>query len=298
MEDNFLEETGFGVIYTRVSTEMQLDGMGLEAQSKDCTKWCHRNEAKIKGVFSDQGKSGGYHESSKKNKHLINGLTLEQLNQLSPKEREDEIKISEIKGIEHRDQLKCALRTCKPGDMFVTYALTRLARNVEMAVSLIRYLKEKKVIIIFVKDGLDSRQASFKMTSTLLSMMAEMERDSMIDRVKSSMTLKRELGEFVGNIPFGYMLENGKQSDLIENPAEQEIIKLIKTLRDTKDTLGNPASFTSIAEELNKRELKTKNGKKWTHVQVMRIVKDKHIPQRTKGSYKAKLKSNNLEQDD
>jgi site-specific DNA recombinase len=289
MDDN-VEETGSAIIYTRVSTEMQLDGMGIEAQTKECEKYCMRNELNVKGIYSDQAKSGGFHQS-KPNKNMINGLTMEQFNLLSEREKKDELRIAEIKGIEHRDQLKNALRTCKTGDVFVSFALSRLARNVEMGFDLLKYLREKKVIIVIVKDGLDSRfKQTFKPTYTMFSIMAEMERDSMIDRVKSSMTLKKELGEFVGNIPYGYMLANGKQSDLVPNPEEQENIKLMKELRNKTDPLGKKMSYSAIAEELNNRQIKTKNGKKWSHTQVIRIVNDKFVPKNTKGSYKAKMK--------
>jgi 5'-3' exonuclease len=118
-------------------------------------------------------------------------------------------------------------------------------------------------------------------------MFSELEADLIKDRVKSGMDLKRERGELVGQPPYGWMLSDGKQSDLIPNPKEQEVIKIMKHLRNQKDKTGQPISFCKIAKELNKREFKTKLGKAWTHVQVQRVLQGKCDPKVTKGCKKS-----------
>jgi len=283
-----IEESGFAVIYARVSLEAQVEKMGLDVQAKECERWCFRNELKIRGTYSDEGKSGKYVQSKYKNYNLINGLTREEFEQLSEKEQREEMNLSKIEGIDHRLKLKEALKTCKTGDVFVCYAMTRIARNLEIGLQILNYLKDKKVFVVLVKDGLDSRQKTFKMAFSMLSMVAEMEHGMITDRVKSAMEYKKDIGEFVGAIPYGWRLEDGKQSDLVPDEKEQEVISLIKELRNNKDKSGHNWGYLKIAKELNRRGHKTKKGAEWGPSQVARIVKEKNVPVRTNGSKKVK----------
>ena len=68
----------------------------------------------------------------------------------------------------------------------------------------------------------------------------------------------------------------------------------MKELREVKDSEGKQMKFSHIAKELNKRGIKTKEGKEWTHVQVMRILQGKCIPKTTKG---CKQKQGNQKQE-
>lgn len=45
-------------IYTRVSTNMQVDGYSLDAQRERLLKEAKHREMKVVGEFSDEGKSG------------------------------------------------------------------------------------------------------------------------------------------------------------------------------------------------------------------------------------------------
>ena len=45
-------------VYTRVSTEMQIDGFSLDGQISEIEDFCSRNNILIVGRYSDKGKSG------------------------------------------------------------------------------------------------------------------------------------------------------------------------------------------------------------------------------------------------
>ena len=45
-------------IYTRVSTEMQVDGFSLSAQKEDIIRYANAMGYQIVGEFCDEGKSG------------------------------------------------------------------------------------------------------------------------------------------------------------------------------------------------------------------------------------------------
>lgn len=296
MEDT--EESGFGVIYCRVSTVIQRDeGLSIDFQTKESERWAQRNEIKIRGIYKDEAKTGTkttdkpiYYIDSKMN-------PLDPLNYKKGEddpEYKDEVKLSKIEGISHRQEFKIALKTCKEGDIFICYSLSRLARSLEISLKVYNYLKDKKVFFYVVKDGIDSRNRQSKMQFQMMGIFSEWEGDIIKDRVKSGMELKKERGEVIGKPCYGWMLADGKQSDLIPNPKEQEIIKIIKQLRETKDSNGNPMKFSHIAKELNKKGLKTKENKDWTHVQVIRILEGKCVPKSTKGC-KNKKETHNVD---
>jgi DNA invertase Pin-like site-specific DNA recombinase len=297
MED--IQESGNAIIYARVSLEAQVEKTGLEVQINDCKKWAYRNELQVKGIYSDEGKSGKYVQSKYKNYNLINGMTRDEFEKLPEKEQREEMNLSKIEGIDHRNKLKEALKACKEGDVFLCFSMTRIARNLEIGLQVLNYLKEKRVFVVLVKDNLDSRQKTFKMQYSMLTIVAEMEHGMITDRVKSAMEYKKESQEFVGAIPFGWRLSDGKQSDLVPDEKEQEIIKLVKEMRKNKNQRGECWGYLKIAKELNKLGHKTKKGAEWGPSQVARIVNDKSVPQRTQGSKKAKenkLKERELEE--
>jgi DNA invertase Pin-like site-specific DNA recombinase len=285
MEDT--TESGYAVIYCRVSTSIQRDeGLSIEFQTKECERWAQRNELKIRGIYIDEAKTGTKTEDKQLyyNDPKLNPLNPENYNKgVNDLDYKDELKLSKIEGISHRPEFKTALKICKEGDIFICYSLTRLARNLDISLKVYSYLKEKKVFLYSVKDTLDSRNRQSKLHFQMLSMFSELEADLIKDRVKSGMDLKKERGEVIGAPPYGWMLSEGKQSDLILNPSEQQVIKIMNDLRQIRDSCGQPMSFSKIAKEINKRGYKTKLGKEWTHVQVGRILIGKCNPKVTKG---------------
>jgi DNA invertase Pin-like site-specific DNA recombinase len=285
MEDTI--ESGYAIIYCRVSTTIQRDeGQSIEFQIKECERWAQRNDLKIRGIYKDEAKTGTKTEDKPKyyDDQKLNPLNPENYKKgVNDLEFKDELKLSKIEGISHRPEFKMALKKCNEGDIFICYSLTRLARNLDLSLKVYSYLKEKKVFLYAVKDSLDSRNRQSKLHFQMLSMFSELEADLIKDRVKSGMEMKKEKGEVIGRPSYGWMLSDGKQSDLIPNPKEQEVIQLMRDLRETRDSDGKQMKFLHIAKELNKRGLKTKEGKEWTHIQVIRILNGKCNPKTTKG---------------
>ena len=103
----------------------------------------------------------------------------------------------------------------------------------------------------------------------ILAVLAEFERDVISERTCSALQHLRENGKRTGSqLPYGF--DADEDGNLIENPKEQEGLKLIQELREQGVTL------MAIAAELEKRGIKTKRGKsKWTHQAVRSILKRK-----------------------
>ncbi len=69
-----------------------------------------------------------------------------------------------------------------------------------------------------------------------------------------------------GDVPFGLRVANDPPPRLEENPAEREILFLIMEL-----TIQD-GPYSAIADELNRRGYRTRQGMKWTPVSVFQML--------------------------
>ena len=86
---------------------------------------------------------------------------------------------------------------------------------------------------------------------------AELESNATSDRVKEGMKMKKEKGEFMGRISYGWRLSNGKGADLIENEEQQEVIRKIKEMR--KEGMKVP-KIINYLEEIKYHHQKPQNN--------------------------------------
>ena len=76
----------------------------------------------------------------------------------------------------------------------------------------------------------------------MLAVMAEFERDLVSERTTVALGHKRDRGERVGKVPFGFTLA-GDGINLVPNDQEQQIINLIGQLRDDFD---DPVNYKGV----------------------------------------------------
>ena len=99
-----------------------------------------------------------------------------------------------------------------------------------------------------------------------MTAVSQWEREAIGERTRDAMNHKRSNGERVGNIRFGYRLgADGKHVE--PDPAEQEVLREIQSLRQSGHTLRG------IAAALNRRALRTRLGSAWRLESVARILK-------------------------
>ncbi len=104
---------------------------------------------------------------------------------------------------------------------------------------------------------------------TILSAIAQLEREQIAERVREVLQEKINRGERAGTVPYGFQVDpadpTGKK--LSPHPGEREVIKVAKELRN------DGRSYHGIAEELTQRGIPTKKGNdKWIHTSVRRIL--------------------------
>ncbi len=170
---------------------MQIDGYSLDAQKSKMKAFCEYNDYEIAGEYEDAGKSG--------------------------------------KSIEGRIQFNRMLEDIKSGKGGVSYVLvfklSRFGRNAADVLSALQIMQDYDVNLICVEDGIDSSKDAGKLMISVLSAVAEIERENIrVQTMEGRMQKVRE-GKWNGGFaPYGYELKDGK---LYINEEEAEAIRVI-----------------------------------------------------------------------
>ena len=210
-------------IYTRVSTSMQVDGYSLDAQKEKLYKYAEYQEMHVCGEYSDEGKSG--------------------------------------KNIGGRPDFKRMLDDIESGkdkiDYVLVFKLSRFGRNAADVLSSLQIMQDFGANLICVEDGIDSSKDSGKLMISVLSAVAEIERENILVQTMEGRKQKAREGKWNGGFaPYGYFLEKG---ELKIAEDEAEAIKLIFDLYINTNMGAN-----GIARYLNQHGITKKprqNGK-------------------------------------
>ena len=135
--------------------------------------------------------------------------------------------------------------------------LDRMTRRVRHLIALVEDLfVAKSKHLMSVAEQIDTNTPMGRACLTILSAIAQLEREQIAERVKEVLQEKIRRGERTGTIPYGYQVDpcdpTGKL--LVPHPGECENIELAKELR------ANHWSYHKIAEELTRRGIPTKTG--------------------------------------
>ena len=180
-------------IYTRVSTAMQIDGYSLDAQKSRMKAYADFNDYQIVGEYEDAGKSG--------------------------------------KSIEGRASFCRMMEDIKSGKDGVAYVLvfklSRFGRNAADVLSTLQVMQDFGVNLICVEDGIDSSKDAGKLMISVLSAVAEIERENIRVQTMEGRIQKAREGRWNGGFaPYGYRLVDGVlQINEDEAPAIRTIFE-------------------------------------------------------------------------
>jgi putative DNA-invertase from lambdoid prophage Rac len=129
-----------------------------------------------------------------------------------------------------RLQGKALLAILKPGDVVITPKLDRMFRSALDALDVLRSLKERKVSLHMIDLGGDVTDNGIsKLVFTILSAVAEAERDRIRERISTVKADQKARGNYLGGIvPYGYTLVDGS---LHPDAEQQEVIQTILAKR-------------------------------------------------------------------
>ena len=178
-------------IYTRVSTAIQVDGYSLDAQRDKLRKFAEYQDMTIAEEFSDEGHSG--------------------------------------KNIKGRPEFVRMMEKIESGEDGVEYVLvfklSRFGRNAADVLNSLQIMQDYGVNLICVEDGIDSSKDAGKLMISVLSAVAETERENIRTQTMAGREQKAKEGKWNGGFaPYGYKLENGQ---LLIADDEVEIIRII-----------------------------------------------------------------------
>lgn len=99
------------------------------------------------------------------------------------------------KSMDKRPKLKELMETVEAGDIVIASELSRLGRSLKDCIEIFEFLKEKGVQIIADKEGIDSNSSTYKLLLGIFGAVAEMERETTIERIQQSADYYKEHGE-------------------------------------------------------------------------------------------------------
>lgn len=213
--------------YVRVSTEEQArEGISLAAQQAKIKAYAEIHDLELVDVIVDAGKTG---------KNL------------------------------DRDGLQSVLALVESGEVqaLIVYKLDRLSRRVIDTLSIIERIEEAGAGFHSIAEKVDTKSAIGRFFLTITAAFAQMERDTISERTAAALAHKKEQGEHIGRVPYGYQMEG---TGLVEVKDEAAIITQVLELREDGLTLR------AIADELNSRQVKTKRGGRWAAQTVKNLI--------------------------
>lgn len=209
--------------YTRVSTAMQTDGYSLDAQKARLKAFADYNNYEIVETYEDAGKSG--------------------------------------KSIEGRMEFNRMMEDIKSGKDGVSYVLvfklSRFGRNAADVLSTLQVMQDFGVNLICVEDGIDSSKDAGKLMISVLSAVAEIERENIRIQTMEGRIQKAREGKWNGGFaPYGYQLVGGR---LEINEEEAPAIRVIFDQYVHTDIGSN--GIAKYLENHGIRKVQRQNGK-------------------------------------
>jgi len=180
--------------YVRVSTIRQADdGVSLDAQRAKVVELAKARGYDLRAIHSDNGISGA--------------------------------------SADNRPGLQSAIDdACQHGGALVFYSLSRLARSVRDAIDIAARLDRSGADMVSITEPIDTTSAVGKLTFTILSALAECERDLTSERTRSAMDYKRSIGERTSRFaPYGFRFTGDNRLEPVER--ERQAVALAVKLR-------------------------------------------------------------------
>lgn len=167
----------------------------------------------------------------------------------------------------NRPDLLRLLNDVQPGDSVRVAKLDRLARNLRLLLEIEAKFRDIDVPLISISESIDTSTALGRMTFQLLGMVAEWERDAIIERTKSGRYARYKEGKWgPGKTYYGNQY-NPETKELEIREDEASVVRRIYNLY-VFDCLG----LEKIAKLLNLDGKRTRQGNMWEGSSIGRIL--------------------------
>lgn len=214
-------------LYIRVSTQEQAkEGISLAAQENLLREYCRLFNYEIFKVYVDDGYSA-------KN---MNRPALKYL-------------IEDVKN--------------RKFNSVIVWKLSRISRNVVDLLMLLREFEQYNVQFISYSEQFDTNTPVGKLLITVLASVAEFERETISDNVKTALSYRANLGKPTATQVLGYLRKDQK---LIVIQSEADLVRHI--FSEYLDCFN----YSEVARRINAKGYSGKRGKKFKANQIRTII--------------------------
>ena len=97
-----------------------------------------------------------------------------------------------------RKKLQDMLEYCREGDTIYVHDFSRLARNTKDLLNIVEELEKKGVGLVSNKENLDTSTPTGKLMLTMISAIAEFERQNLLERQREGIAIAKREGKYKG----------------------------------------------------------------------------------------------------
>jgi site-specific DNA recombinase len=150
----------------------------------------------------------------------------------------------------------------KPFDAVAVYKIDRFARKLTVLLDAISFFEECGLEFLSVNESIDTSTPFGKAMLGIIGVIAELERDTILDRTQGGRQQALKKGVHMGNAaPYGFTKDTEKRLEIFDKEAE--VVQLIfQSLVSTKMSVYDIANFLKKNEYITPDESAVKYGKR------------------------------------
>ncbi len=218
--------------YARVSTQEQVsEGTSLEFQNSQLTAYCQLQGWAIVNSYTDPGYSGKDGRRPGLERLLVDAKT-------------------------------------RLFERVVVYKLDQMARNIRLMLDIEAKLGESRVSLTSIKESVDTSSSTGKLIFSVISTIAEWEREAIIERTKNGRLQRYREGCWAGGkAPYRYSYDIATRKLVVKESEARVVRRMYSEYAAGKTLFG-------ISQSLNRDGIpaRTKNGRGWWQTAVRQVL--------------------------